>query len=205
MSGGIYVISGPSGAGKSSLISGLKEILPDLGYSVSHTTRKPRGGEVNGVDYHFVDRERFQRMIKEGSFVEWAEVYNDLYGTSFSSLRSHTEKGIDVVLDLDVQGARNLREHFKDCVLIYVLPPTFKILEKRLRERETDDEEAIKKRIEEAAQEISNCVLYDYFIFNADLQKAVEEAKCIIVSERCRRSHQLPKAESIFHIKSSKI
>jgi len=160
---------------------------------------------VNGIDYHFVDRERFQRMIKEGGFVEWAEVYNDLYGTSFSSLRSQTAKGIDVVLDLDVQGARNLREHFKDCALIYVLPPDFEILEKRLRERETDDEEAIKKRIEEAAQEIKNCVLYDYLIFNADLQKAVEEAKCIIVSERCRRSRQLPKAETIFHIKPSKI
>jgi guanylate kinase len=203
MSGGIYVISGPSGVGKSALISRLREMLPDLGYSVSHTTRNPRGEEANGIHYHFVDRGTFKRMIDEGGFVEWAEVYKDLYGTSFSSLRSQAAQGVDMVLDVDVQGARNLREHFKDSILIYVLPPSMEVLERRLRERGTDDDEAIRKRIERAAQEIKNCVWYDYLIFNADLEKAVEEAKSIVVSERCRRSRQLPRAEGLFDLVSS--
>jgi guanylate kinase len=200
MSGGIFVISGPSGAGKSALITGLRGMLPDLGYSVSHTTRKPRGEEVNGIHYHFVDRETFEGMIHNGEFVEWAEVYKDFYGTSFSSLRGQKAQEVDMVLDVDVQGARNLRKHFKDSVLIYVLPPSMEVLERRLRERGTDNEEVIRKRIEKAAEEIKNCVWYDYLIFNADLEKAVEEAKSIVVSERCRRSRQLPKAEGLFNI-----
>ena len=200
MPGEIYVISGPSGVGKSALITGLRGMLPDLGYSVSHTTREPRGEEVNGIHYHFVDRDTFKRMIHNGEFVEWAEVYKDFYGTSFFSLQGQTAKDIDMVLDVDVQGARNLREHFKESVLIYVLPPSMEVLERRLRERGTDDDEAIRKRIEKAAQEIRNCVWYDYLIFNGDLEKAVEEAKSIVVSERCRRSRQLPKAEGLFNI-----
>jgi guanylate kinase len=200
MPGEIYVISGPSGVGKSALITGLRGMLPDLGYSVSHTTREPRGEEVNGIHYHFVDRDTFKRMIHNGEFVEWAEVYKDFYGTSFFSLQGQTAKDIDMVLDVDVQGARNLREHFKESVLIYVLPPSMEVLERRLRERGTDDEEAIRKRIEKAAQEIGNCVWYDYLIFNADLERAVEEVKSIVVSERCRRSRQLPKAEGLFNI-----
>jgi guanylate kinase len=200
MSGGLYVFSGPSGAGKSALISGLRERLPGLGYSVSHTTREPRGEEVNGIHYHFVDRPAFKKMIDQGEFVEWAEVYKDFYGTSFSSLEGQTAQDVDVVLDVDVQGARNLREHFKDSVLIYILPPSMEVLERRLRDRGTDDEEAIGKRIKKAAQEIKSCVWYDFLIFNADLEKAVEEAKSIVVSDRCRRSRQLPKAEKLFNI-----
>jgi guanylate kinase len=200
MPGGIYVISGPSGVGKSALIRRLREMLPDLGYSVSHTTRKPRGEEADGVHYHFVDKKTFKRMIDEEAFVEWAEVYKDLYGTSFSSLRSQAAQGVDVVLDVEVQGARNLREHFEESVLIYVLPPSMGVLERRLRERGTDDEEAIRKRIEKATEEIRNCVWYDYLIFNADLEEAVEEAKSVVVSQRCRRSRQLPKAQGLFDI-----
>jgi guanylate kinase len=200
MPGEIYVISGPSGAGKSALITGLREMLPDLGYSVSHTTRKPRGEEVNGIHYHFVDRDTFQGMIDKGEFVEWAEVYKDFYGTSFSSLQGQTGKDVDMVLDVDVQGARNLRKHFKDSVLIYVLPPSMGVLERRLRERGTDDEAVIRQRIKKAAEEIKNCAWYDYLIFNGNLEKAVEEAKSIVVSERCRKSRQLPKAESLFNI-----
>jgi guanylate kinase len=200
MAGVIYVISGPSGVGKSVLITRLREMLPDLGYSVSHTTRKPRGEEANGVHYHFVDRDTFKRMIDKGEFVEWAEVYKDFYGTSFSSLRAQGAQDVDMLLDVDVQGARNLRGRVKDSVLIYVLPPSMEVLESRLRERGTDDQGAIRKRIEKAAQEIKNCVWYDYLIFNADLEKAVEEAKSIVVSERCRRSRQLPKAERLFDI-----
>jgi guanylate kinase len=141
-------------------------------------------------------------MIDEGGFVEWAEVYKDLYGTSFAGLRGPAAQGIDMLLDVDVQGARNLREHFKDSLLIYVLPPSMEVLERRLRERATDDEEAIRKRIEKAAQEIKNCIWYDYLIFNADLEKAVEEAKSIVISGRCRSSRRLPKAEALLNMPS---
>ncbi|MGD2125246.1 MAG: guanylate kinase [Desulfobacteraceae bacterium] len=203
MPGQIYVISGPSGAGKSSVIGLLRESVTGLGYSVSHTTRKPRGDEVNGVDYHFVDRETFKRMIENEDFVEWAEVYDDFYGTSISSLRSQTELGLDVIMDVDVQGAKNMRKHFKESILICILPPSFEVLENRLKGRGTDDRKTIRKRIEKAVKEIENCVWYDYLIFNDDLQEAVEETKCIIVSERCRQSRQLPKAEKIFGIVSA--
>jgi guanylate kinase len=119
MTGKLFVFSAPSGAGKSTIVNALRKSIADLGYSISHTSRRPRGAEKDGIDYHFVDRKTFSRMIKEGAFVEWAEVYDEFYGTSFSSLNEQTALGTDVVLDLDIQGARNIRKHFKDSVLTY--------------------------------------------------------------------------------------
>ncbi|MFH1124334.1 MAG: guanylate kinase, partial [Pseudomonadota bacterium] len=139
-------------------------------------------------------------MIEKGDFVEWAEVYQDLYGTAFSSLEGQRALGLDVVMDVDVQGARNIRRHVKDAILIYVLPPSLEVLERRLRERDTDDEKAIGIRIEKAHKEIKNCLWYDYLIFNEDLQKAEEEVKCIILSERCRTSLQTSKVERLFKV-----
>ena len=194
--GRIYVISGPSGAGKSSLIQEVK----DLGYSVSHTSRRPRGSEKDGIHYHFVDQETFREMIERGEFVEWAEVYRDLYGTAFSSLEGRRAGGLDVIMDVDVQGARNMRRAVKDAVLIYILPPSIEVLERRLRERATDEEEAIEMRIERSLREIKNCLWYDYLVFNEDLRIAVEEVKAIVLSERCRTSRQAPKAEKIFNL-----
>ena len=198
--GRIFVVSGPSGSGKSTLIHEVRQKVPDLGYSVSHTSRPPRGQEKNGVEYHFVSRENFQEMIDKGEFVEWAEVYRDLYGTSVSSLRSQITIGLDVIMDIDVQGGRNIKDHFKDAILIYVLPPSLEILEKRLRDRGTDDEKTIRTRLNKAAKEIKNCVSYDYLLFNGDLDQAVEELKSILIAERCRKSVRLSKARTLFNL-----
>ncbi len=198
--GRIFVVSGPSGSGKSTLIREVRQKVPDLGYSISHTSRPPRGHEKNGVEYHFVSKENFQKMIDNGEFVEWAEVYQDLYGTSVSSLKSQITLGLDVIMDIDVQGARNIKDHFKDAILIYVLPPSLEILEKRLRERRTEGEEAIRTRLKKAAQEIKNCVSYDYLLFNDKLEQAVEELKSILIAERCRKSVRLAKAQSLFNL-----
>ncbi len=199
-SGRIFVVSGPSGSGKSTLIREVRQKVPDLGYSVSHTSRPPRGKEKNGVEYHFVSRENFQRMIDSGEFVEWAEVYQDLYGTSVASLRSQITAGQDVIMDIDVQGARNIKDHFKDAILIYVLPPSMDVLEKRLRERRTDDEKTIRTRLTKAGMEIKNCVSYDYLVFNEQLDQAVEELKSILIAERCRKSVRLAKAQTLFNL-----
>ena len=196
--GRLYVFSAPSGAGKSTIISSLEKGMDAIGYSVSHTSRTPRGNEENGVHYHFVDKEAFNRMVANGQFVEWAEVYGNLYGTSFSSLDEQTSQGVDVLLDLDPQGAKNLKVHYENCVLIYVLPPSLVALEDRLRGRDTDDETVVKKRLDEAVNEMKNCTWYDYIIINDDLEKAKEEARSIILSQRCRPSHQAPRITDLF-------
>jgi len=198
MPGQLYVISGPSGAGKSSIIKLLRKDMKGLGYSISHTSREPRGHEVNGIDYHFVNRDTFKRMIDDEAFAEWAEVYDDLYGTSFSGLRGQMDLGLDVVMDLDSEGAKNINRRFSGSILIYVLPPSFEVLEKRLRERATDDEKVINTRIKKARKELKDCAGYDYIILNNDLHESVEEVKSIIISERCRKSRRLPMAEKIF-------
>jgi guanylate kinase len=200
MPGQIYVFSGPSGAGKSTLIRAVKQTIAGLGYSISHTSRPPRGQEQDGADYHFVGREAFRRMIDQREFVEWAEVYNDYYGTTFSSLKGPIDKGLDVMMDVDVQGAKNIQRTFKESVLIFVLPPSITVLEKRLKERGTDDEKALEKRIEKASREIGNCVWYDYLIFNNDLEEAVQEASSIIIAGRCRRAQRIAKAAEVFHL-----
>lgn len=200
MSGGLFIISAPSGTGKSTIIRALRQGTQGLGYSVSHTTRPPRGSEQDGIDYHFVDKQTFNRMIQSGEFVEWARVYDQFYGTSFANLESQTEQGLDVVLDLDSRGARNTRQHFEDCVLIYLLPPSLAELEQRIRGRGTDDEEIIRVRIQRSAEEIKKCVRYDYIIINAQLEKAVDEVRAIIISERCRTRRRLAAVESSFNI-----
>jgi len=198
MSGRLYVISGPSGVGKSTIIQLIRERVTGLGYSISHTSRKPRSNEVNGVDYYFVDRESFSRMIDDGLFVEWAEVYDDFYGTSISSLRGQRDMGLDVVMDLDSKGAKNIKEHFKESILIYVLPPSLEVLEKRLRNRALDDEEVMNTRIEKTVRELRNYVWYNYIVINDDLDKVVREVESIIISERCSRSQMLPKVRELF-------
>ena len=200
MSGNLFVISAPSGAGKSTIIKALKERIEGLGYSISHTSRKPRGKENDGIEYHFLKKKAFRSMIDAGAFVEWAQVYDDLYGTSFSSLDEQTASGLDVLLDLDSQGAKNVKKHFKNSVLIYVLPPSLDILEKRLMARGTDDETVIKSRMEKTSSEIKQCVWYDYIIVNDDLEKAIKEAQAIIMSVRCRTDQQIPIVKEMFDV-----
>jgi guanylate kinase len=204
MTGQLFVISGPSGAGKSTVIRHLMERMDRLEYSVSHTSRAPREGERDGVHYHFVDADTFRRMIDEGAFVEWARVYRDYYGTSFSSLRGLTERGLDVVMDADSQGAANIRKHFRESVLIFLLPPSLEELERRLRERATDDEGVIRARFEKASGDIRNCAWYDYIVINDDLDEAIREAESIIVSERSSRSRRLPEVEKTFNLSLQK-
>ena len=196
--GRLFVFSAPSGAGKSTIVDSMKSRIDFISYSVSHTSREPRGNEKDGVQYHFTDKDTFRRMIEEGAFAEWAEVYRNFYGTSFSSLDEQTSKGFDVLLDLDPQGAKNIKTHFKDSVLIYVLPPSFDVLEKRLRGRGTDHEAVVKMRLNEALDDMKNCLWYDYIIINDDLEKAIGEAQSIIISERCRTPHQALKIKDLF-------
>ncbi len=198
--GQIYVFSGPSGVGKSTVIRKLRERIEGIGYSVSHTTRLPRSNEVSGVDYHFIDRDTFCRMVEKDGFVEWAAVYSDLYGTSFSSLRDQIDKGLDVMLDLDSQGAKNIRKTFKESTLIYILPPTLEILEKRLRARAADTDDVLVRRMKEAGREVRDCQWYDYLIINDDLERALREAESIIISERCRNLRAFPRVKEMFNL-----
>jgi len=200
--GQLFVFSAPSGAGKSTIVEHLRKTVPSIGYSISHTSRAPRGSEKDGVHYHFVDRNTFNRMAESGAFVEWAEVYENLYGTSFSSIDEQISKGIDVLLDLDHQGAKNIKKHYPESVLIYVLPPSLKILEKRLRGRGTDDEQVMKLRIKKALNDIKNVLWYDYVIINDDLETAIQDARAIIISERNRTSRQKQKIKDLFGISS---
>jgi len=200
MAGQIFVISGPSGAGKSTVIRLVMEGVGDLGYSISHTTRAPRENEVDGADYHFVDRDTFQTMIRKGDLLEWAEVYGDLYGTSFSSIRAQVDRGMDIIMDVDVQGARNIRQGLKECVLLFLLPPSLEVLEERLRARATDSEEALRNRLQKALQEIRECMGYDYLVFNGDLSEAVEAVRSIVLSERHRADRQTSRVKKAFRI-----
>jgi guanylate kinase len=200
MAGRLFVISGPSGAGKSTIIRHVLNEVGDLGYSVSHTTRRPREKEVAGADYHFVDKETFLKMIREGDFLEWAEVYDDLYGTSRSGLHRSLETGMDVILDVDVQGAANVRAEFADSILIFLLPPSLEALEERLRKRGTDTESAVRTRMEKALREIGECGKYDYIVFNDDLEDAAEKVRSIILSERCRSHVLMPRVLEIFRV-----
>jgi len=200
MSGQLFVISAPSGAGKSTVAMAVRQRIPGLGYSISHTTRKPRGDERNGVNYHFVDDRTFTKMIDEGAFVEWAKVYDNFYGTSSSNLQDQTASGLDVLMDVDIQGGRNIKDRFPDSVLIFLLPPSLEELERRLRERGTDNEPVIRARMKSAADDIKNCTWYDYIIVNDKLEQAIDETQSIIISKRCVTARQMPGIRKLFDI-----
>lgn len=184
----LYVISAPSGAGKSTLCRELLDIFPELRHSVSFTTRKPRVGEVEGKDYFFVSREEFMQMVAEGGFAEWAEVHGNFYGTAIKTLRECCESGVDLILDIDCQGAAQLKEKQVDGVNIFILPPSFRELRHRLEGRNTDSPEVIARRIENAVAEIKESRWYDYIVVNDVFSRAVEDLKSIVEAERCRVS-----------------
>jgi guanylate kinase len=183
----IFIISAPSGSGKSTLVSRLMAEVENLTFSVSYTTRKPRGKEGDGADYRFVDRAEFEQRIARNEFLEYAEVFGNYYGTHESALEIAENKGKDLVLDIDVQGAAQLKKRIPDAVTIFVLAPSREILEQRLRARSQDSDEVIRRRLADAAREIGNYSLYDYVLVNSDLNLAAETLKSIVRAERVKR------------------
>lgn len=189
--GNLYIISAPSGAGKTSLVKALLQSGVDLSLSVSYTTRRARPGEIDGHDYHFINREDFEERLKQNEFLESAEVYGNYYGTSKKWIDHALESGRDILLEIDSQGARQVRCIFPGAVAIFVLPPSLKVLEMRLRRRAQDSPEAIGHRLASARGEIGHVAEYDYVIINDKLDKALQDLKCIVQAERLRITKQL--------------
>lgn len=181
----IIVISAPSGAGKTTLTKRLLQIS-SFAYSVSFTTRPPRKNEIEGVDYYFISNEEFQKMVEEGKFVEWARVHGQLYGTSIDLLDNAIKTRKDVVLEVDVKGGIEIKEKYPKAVLIFLLPPSWQELEKRLNKRNTEAEERIRERIKQAKKEIAYAPSYDYLVVNDDINKALSDILSIVKAERCR-------------------
>jgi guanylate kinase len=185
----VFIISAPSGSGKSTLVEKLRTQIPNLEFSISYTTRKPRGAEENGREYFFVSHEQFREMIRNDEFLEFARVFEvDYYGTASRFLRKAEERGNDLLLDIDVQGAEQIREKIPGAVSIFILPPNRSVLEQRLRERGQNREDDIQRRLDDARREIENYEKYDYILVNDRLDESVEGLKAIVLSERLRRS-----------------
>jgi guanylate kinase len=190
--GTLYIISAPSGAGKTSLVKALLESTDDIMVSVSHTTRGIRPGEVDGRDYHFTSVETFRSMIGDNAFLEHAQVFDNYYGTSRSSTLDMMGHGVDVILEIDWQGAQQVRQKMPEAVSIFILPPSREELERRLRGRGTDADEVIARRLGEAVAEISHYHEFDYLVFNDDFDTALDELRAIIIARRQRAEVQIP-------------
>lgn len=182
--GNLFVVSGPSGAGKTTLYKEVALFLPNLKHSVSYTTRKPRPGEINDRDYTFITRKEFTEMIESGEFAEWAEIHGEYYGTSKKRLEDIMNSGIDVILDIDVQGASQLKKKYHRGVYIFILPPSMEVLKERLERRMADSKEEIEKRLKTASEEIKRYREYNYVIVNRILEDALKELSAIIISKR---------------------
>jgi len=190
----ILVISAPAGAGKTTLCKRLLQSLPSFISSVSFTTRSPRRQEIEGVDYYFVSREEFEELIKKNAFVEWAEVHGHLYGTSKKFLEETIKAGKDVILEVDVKGGRKIKEKYPEAILVFILPPSWEELEKRLHKRGTEDEKTIKKRLATAKEEIKYLPYYDYFLVNDDINATTKKLLLIIEAER-HKINRIPQEE----------
>jgi guanylate kinase len=184
----VYIISAPSGSGKSTLVNELLKSVPDLDFSISYTTRAARGKEQNGKQYYFVSREEFERMIRHDEFLAHADVFGNYYGTARRFLQEAQSKGHDLLLDIDVQGAAQIKPKLPSAVSIFVLPPDRKTLEMRLRKRGEDDPRVIGRRLDGASREIENYKKYDYILINDDLQESVANLLALVRSERLRRT-----------------
>ena len=189
----LFVISSPSGGGKGTLIRRLLETVPGVGYSVSWTTRAPRPGEVEGVNYHFASKDEFERKRRSRGFLEWAVVHGNLYGTTRAAVRHELARGRDIVLEIDVQGAhavRAWRKFKKFVVLIFILPPSFEVLRERLTARMTERPEELETRLANARGEVEQYKYFDYLVFNDEVERAAEELSSIVRAERARRERQ---------------
>src|SRR5437588_12657395 len=192
MSGILYIISAPSGSGKSTLVNELRKFVQHLEFSISYTTRQPRGSEQNGREYYFITREQFEEMIGKDEFLEYADVFGNYYGTAKSVLNQAAERGNDLLLDIDVQGERQVKQKMPDAVSIFVLPPSRRELESRLRKRSLSEnvhsEEVIRRRLDTARKEIENYPNYDYILVNDRLEQSVDRLQAIVLGERLKRS-----------------
>src|SRR6266852_54577 len=185
---GVYIISAPSGSGKSTLVNKVRQIVPGLKFSISYTTRAPRAGEQNGREYFFVSRAKFENMIRQDDFLEYAEVFGNYYGTARSFLSLAEQEGKDLLLDIDVQGAAQIKSKISEAVSIFILPPNRQELEKRLRTRSLDAEAVIQRRLVTASREIENYEKYDYILVNDRLEESIEALMAILLAERLKRS-----------------
>ncbi len=196
----IMIISAPSGAGKTTLCRELRHRFPAMRESISYTTRLPRPGEVDGEDYCFVSREEFQAMVAEDAFAEWAEVHGNLYGTALKTLEEARKNGIDLLLDIDCQGAKALKQRFEGGVYVFILPPSMEELRRRLEGRSSDAREVIERRIKRASDEIKEARWYDYIIINDRVQDASEELSAIVLAQSRRTFRMLGQVAKLFDI-----
>jgi guanylate kinase len=197
MRANVYIVSAPSGSGKTTLLQSLLKTFSDLKFSVSHTTRQPRQGERNGVDYFFTERSAFREMADRGEFLEWAEYYGQLYGTSRTFVEEHVSAGRDVILDIDVNGARQVKEKIKHAISVFIMPPSFEELERRLRARRQESDEAIQRRLEIARSEIAICRDYDYVVINDVLEESIKVLEAVVRAGRARPWRQQARIEEI--------
>jgi guanylate kinase len=200
MSGNLFVVSAPSGAGKTSLVHALLNINPHIDLSVSYTTRDPRPGELDGKAYHFVSRETFLAMAKRGEFLESAEVYGNLYGTSQTWISQENAKGRDVLLEIDWQGAAQVRRLFPECISIFILPPSMEALEQRLKGRGKDNDEVISKRMAAVREDVAHVAEFDYVIINDNLNEALRELNAVVLSAKLRCSAQLTRYQTLINL-----
>ncbi len=195
--GSIFIVVAPSGAGKTSLVAALLKAAPDVELSVSFTTRAPRAGEIDGQHYHFVSRDAFEAMIAAGDFLEYAEVYGNYYGTSVRWIRERTTAGHDILLEIDWQGARQVREIFAEAVGIFILPPSLQVLEGRLRGRGTDSNEVVERRLAEARAEIALVGEYDYIVVNDEFEQARTDLLAVVRAVQLRAPRQCQRLASV--------
>ena len=193
----LFVVSAPSGTGKTTVVERLVHVLPDLALSRSYTSRAARPGETDGVDYNFVSRARFEAMVAADAFLEWADVFGNFYGTCAMDAERDLSQGRDLVLVIDVQGARQVRQRCRDIVGVFVMPPSFAVLEQRLRGRSKDTEEAMQRRLQTARAEVAAFTEYDYVIVNDALEACVDRLRSIVIAERTRLRSARAAAERI--------
>jgi guanylate kinase len=193
----MLIVSSPSGAGKTTLCTRLRQRFPDLRFSVSHTTRKPRPNEQDGREYHFVDEARFEEMVRAGNFAEWATVHGRHYGTALTEIEVARETARGIIFDIDYQGARQIRAHMPEAVSVFILPPSHAELERRLRGRGTEDEATTLQRLHNAKREIAHYGLFDYVVVNDDIDKAALRLASVVIAERCKRQRHALRCEQL--------